>query len=197
MISANLTAFEKTLLKIDNVCRKNNLAYIIIGGIAVMQYLKYRTTRDIDISLALDISSVREVGQLFLQDFRPVYDDPLDFFEKYFVLPLNDPDSGIHVDVSAGLGGFEQLAVGRGKRVKFASLEIPLCSVEDLIIFKLVAARPTDLADVELLIEKYCLVMDIPYLTNMAKEFTHLERSDILNRIDILLNKYIGRNPKN
>jgi hypothetical protein len=171
----NLTAFERTLHKIDTVCCQNQLEYVIIGGVAIIHHLEYRTTKDIDLSLCLDLQNISKVGEKLLQQFEPVYSDPL--------------DTEIRIDISAGLGGFERQAVRRGKRVKFGDIEIQICSVEDLIIFKLVSARPIDYADVELLIQKYHQKFDRKYLINTAREFIHLERSDVFDQ----LQKYLAK----
>ena len=190
MNSLNLTQFEQTLLKIDKFCCQNHLLYIVIGGVAIMYHLEYRTTKDIDISLCLDIEDIHSVGEKLLRHFEPVFDDPLEFFERNFVLPIRDPETGIRIDISAGLGGFERTAVERGKRVQFAGVEIQVCTVEDLIIFKLVAARPIDYADAEMLIQKYCHELDKDYLQDTAREFAQLERRDVFEHLKEYLNKY-------
>ncbi len=185
-----LTLFERTLQRFDEVCRHHALDYIVIGGMAVMHHLEYRATKDIDISLCLDLHQIRPVGEILLSHFRAIHEKALDFFERFFVLPLVDPQTNIRLDVSAGLGGFERLAVQRGKRVKFSDVEVNMCTVEDLIIFKLVAARPIDLADAEMLIQKYLNTLDKKYLLNIACEFTHLERSDVHQQLQKYLDKY-------
>ena len=190
MNSLNLTQFEQTLQKIDKFCYQNHRSYIVIGGVAIMYHLEYRTTKDIDISLYLDFQDIRLVGETLLRYFESVYSNPLEFFERYFVLPIRDPETGIRIDVSAGLGGFERTAVERGKRVQFAGVEIQVCTVEDLIIFKLVAARPIDYADVEMLVQKYCSELDRDYLQNTASEFAQLERTDVIERLKEYLSKY-------
>lgn len=190
MMNRNLTAFEQTLRKIDDVCNQNHLSYIVIGGVAIMHHLAYRTTRDIDISLSLDFEDLHSQATLLLNHFEPIYDNPQEFFAHHFVLPVKDRVTGIHIDISAGLGGFEHTAVERGKRVQFADIEIQMCRVEDLVIFKLAAARPIDNSDVEMLIEKYHNRLDRNYLQNTAREFVQLERSDIYERLQDYLNKY-------
>ena len=190
MNSSGLTSFEQTLLKIDKICHQNHLRYAVIGGIAILYHLEYRTTKDIDISLCLDFEDIRPVGEVFLKHFEPVYSNPLDFFERNFVLPLLDSKTEIRIDISAGLGGFERMAVERGERVQFAGVEIQICTIEDLVIFKLVAARPIDFADAEMLVQKYFRTLDMDYLQDTAREFVQLERSDVKERLDYFLQKY-------
>jgi hypothetical protein len=66
MNQTTLTAFEQTLQKIDKICNQHNLDYIVIGGVAILYHLEYRTTKDVDISLRLDLQQIRQVGKLFL-----------------------------------------------------------------------------------------------------------------------------------
>jgi len=190
MNSLDLTPFERTLQKIDEFCHQNHLLYIVIGGVAIMVHLEYRTTKDIDISLCLDFEQLHPVGEKLLRHFEPACEDPLEFFKRYFVLPVRDPETGIRVDVSAGLGGFERTAVERGRRVQFAGVEIQVCTVEDLIIFKLVAARPIDYADAEMLVQRYRNDLDREYLQETAAEFVQLERSDVVEYLERYLKKY-------
>lgn len=193
MNPSNLTAFEQTLLKIDEVCLKNHLSYLVIGGVAIMYHLEYRTTKDIDISLRLDFQDIHSVGETLLRHFEPIHDNPLEFFERYFVLPVRDPATGIRIDISAALSGFERTAVERGKRKQFADVEIQVCTVEDLIVFKLVAARPIDNADVEMLVQEYRVDLDRDYLQHTAREFAQLEGTDVFERLQQYLNKYPAR----
>ena len=193
MNPSNLTAFEQTLLKIDEVCLKNHLSYIVIGGVAIMYHLEYRTTKDIDISLCLDFQDIRSVGETLLRHFEPIHDNPLEFFERYFVLPVRDLATGIRIDISAALSGFERTAVERGKHAQFADVEIQVCTVEDLIVFKLVAARPIDHADVEMLVQKYRLDLGRDYLQHTAREFAQLECTDVFERLQEYLNRYPAR----
>jgi predicted nucleotidyltransferase len=190
MNQTKLTAFEQTLLKIDRVCCQHRLEYVVIGGVAIMYYLQYRATRDIDISLCLDLQQIEPVGDILLHHFDPIFDQPLEFFGRHFVLPLIDPQTQIRVDVSAGLGGFERMAVAHAKRVRFAQVEINICSIEDLIIFKLVAARPIDLADAEMLVQKYQPELDKQYLLQIAYEFAQLERADVIEKLQSYFDKH-------
>ena len=68
--------------------------------------------------------------------------------------------------------------------------EIQVCSIEDLIIFKLVAARPIDYADAEMLVERYCNELETDYLVKTAREFAQIERSDVFDHLKEYLNKY-------
>lgn len=89
------------------------------------------------------------------------------------------------IDISAGLGGFDQAAVNRSKRFELGEISIPLCSFEDLIIYKLAANRLRDRADLEFLLTLKKSV-DLDYLRRTAAGFVDLERSDILDSVNKL-----------
>ncbi len=179
-----LTRFEKTLLTIDTLCEKYAISYALIGGLSAVAHELPRTTQDIDITLLVDIQEIRKIGKIILENFIPLKKDPLDFFEKYFVLPVCDAETQIGIDFSAGLSGFDINVIKRSKRIKFGDVEISLCSVEDLIIYKLVASRLQDLADVNELFRIHQQTLDRVYLRNIAKAFIEVERSDIIDKLE-------------
>ena len=59
--------------------------------------------------------------------------------------------------------------------------------IEDLIIMKLVADRPKDLADLQTVIPKNRKQLNLGYLRARAKEFIQVERSDVPERLEELL----------
>jgi hypothetical protein len=185
-----LTAFEKTLQRIDNFCRKNTIQYALIGGISVIIYQIARTTQDIDITLLIEIDELQTVGGKIITEYKAEKENPIDFFQKYYVLPVSDKHTNIHIDFSAGLSGFDRMVVKRSKRKLFGEVEVSVCSVEDLIIYKLVAARSQDMVDIENLIQLHLNKIDKTYLEKIAGQFTEVERDDVINNLKNLLNKY-------
>jgi hypothetical protein len=186
----HLTRFEETLLAIDKICKNNSLPYALIGGLAGVVHKIPRVTQDIDITLLTDLQDIHKTGEILLKTFMPLKESPLDFFEKYFVLPVYYEPTKIRIDFSAGLGGFDRLVVKRSKRVTFGKVETSVCSVEDLIIYKLVAGRLRDLADVEELFRIHHKTIDIQYLKKIASSFIELERADIPERIEEFLSRF-------
>lgn len=70
------------------------------------------------------------------------------------VLATHKP-SGVALDISLGWTGFEREALAEQSKVTFGSLRLPVASAEDLVVFKIVAARPVDLDDAKALIALY------------------------------------------
>ncbi len=181
--------FEKTLKRIDKFCEKESIKYAIIGGIAVITYGYQRTTKDIDVTVLCKLEELREIHNKIIEEFLPVYNDSLDFFTKNFVLPVKDKITGIKIDFAAGLTKFDDAIIQRRERIKLGGCEFYICTMEDLIIYKLFAKRYLDLGDVEMLLNKNKNSFDINYLIKTAEKFRELEREDILENLNKLLKK--------
>ncbi|NIA31193.1 MAG: hypothetical protein GWP06_14950 [Actinobacteria bacterium] len=108
-----MTNFETTLLAIDKLCEKYSIKYVVIGGVAAIIYKIPRTTEDIDITLLTDIDKIREIGKIFLERFSPLKENPLDFFDRYFILPSIHEKTKIKVDFAAGVSGFDKKVIHR------------------------------------------------------------------------------------
>ncbi len=181
---------EKTLFKINSLLQVNNIDYAIIGGVAVLYYGRLRTTEDIDVTLIAEIEDLESLHALILENYTPLYDKSLEFFKRNFVLPVKDTETDVKIDFAAGLSGFDKIVLTRKVLGKIGEVEINICSIEDLILYKLFSARPLDFLDVEELLRLNKGKPDFIYMKNMAKNFIEVERNDVLEN----LNKYLGRN---
>lgn len=179
--------FEKTLVQLDEFCYKKSIQYAVIGGIAVIAYGSFRTTQDIDITALCKLENLDKIHKDFIKQYSPIPDNSFDFFSKNFVLPVKDGTTNIKIDISAGLTKFDESVIQRSKRTKLGEAEFYICSLEDLLIYKLFAARYMDLADVQYLIKLNRNNFDMNYLKTTAEEFRELERDDIVEN----LNKFL------
>jgi hypothetical protein len=100
--------FEKTMDFVDKFLNLNSIPYVLIGGLAVFAHKITRFTKDIDLTLAIEVDDLNKVGKLLVSKFKPLKDDPIDFFERYFVLPSIFEPTGVRIDFSAGLSGFDK-----------------------------------------------------------------------------------------
>lgn len=80
--------------------------------------------------------------------FEPRPKEPLAFVKRNRVLPIRHSKTGFQVDLALGALPFEEEVTSRAVRLKLGRFQCPVASPEDLIIMKLVAARPKDLEDV-------------------------------------------------
>lgn len=178
-----MNRFETTLRKIDRLLTENSIQYILIGGLAVSAYYEVRATQDIDITLLADLENLKFLHNLIVKKFVPAFSDSLSFFEKNFVLPVYDKITKLKVDFVAGLSEFDRTAISRCRRINIGKIKVNVCSIEDLIIYKLVASRGQDNVDVANLFKFNKKEIDRNYLITSAKKFIELERQDILEFI--------------
>jgi len=128
---------------------KANLPYMLIGGQAVLLYGEPRLTRDIDITLAADISKLPLLLEIVSQmELKIIVDDPTKFVQKTWVLPVLHVTSGFRVDFIFSWTEYERIAIGRARRIILQGYPINYATPEDLIIHKIFSGRPRDLEDV-------------------------------------------------
>ncbi len=109
--------FEKLLSKIGACLANHDLPYMIIGGQAVLLYGEPRLTRDIDITLGVNIDSLdrllRAAKELSL---KPLPEDIDTFVRQTMVLPTLDETTGIRVDFIFSYTPYETGAIKRSKK---------------------------------------------------------------------------------
>jgi hypothetical protein len=91
--------FEEILAKLALALDKHSIPYIIIGGQAVLLYGEPRLTRDIDVTLGVDVDSLPEITKMAKGlNLKPLPSKVEDFVKKTMVLPTKDETTGIRVD---------------------------------------------------------------------------------------------------
>lgn len=147
--------FEQLISRIAAELRKAGIPYMIIGGQAVLLYGLPRMTKDIDITLGVDMRDlekvVKSIAAIGLQIIPEHFES---FVEKTFVLPVRHPESGIRVDFIFSFISYERQAIDRSRPVLLKGEPVMFASVEDVIIHKCFAGRPRDLEDARSIIIK-------------------------------------------
>ncbi len=182
--------FEELISKIALELKANHIPYMIIGGQAVLLYGEPRFTRDIDITLGLNIDSLEKILSIVNKLlFSPLPEDIESFVTKTMVLPVLDKDSGIRIDFIFSFTPYEQEAIERAKIISLMGTEVAFASPEDVIIHKIFAGRPRDLEDVRCIILKNPDI-DIEYTENWLKEFdSSIGNKDFLKTFQDILKK--------
>jgi hypothetical protein len=188
--------FESTLQDIDQRCRRSKIPYAVIGGMAAIIHGSTRTTVDIDMTILAEIDDLQRILQLFADGYISVKPNPLAFFHRCLFVPLLHRVSKIRVDVTAALSGFERTVIKRSKRLHYLGMVVSVCTVEDLIIMKLIAARTKDIFDLETLFSIHRRKLDVRYLRARAKEFIAVERSDVPEKLEEFLGTRKSRRKK-
>jgi hypothetical protein len=182
--------FEKLLSKIGACLTHHDLPYMIIGGQAVLLYGEPRLTRDIDITLGVNIDSLEHLLSVAQElSLKPLPEDLDTFVRQTMVLPTLDETTGIRVDFIFSYTPYETGAIKRSKKVKILDQEVNFTAPEDLVIHKMFAGRPRDLEDVRTVLLKNPDI-DLSYIRKWLREFdkTSAKNEFLQNFDDILKN---------
>jgi len=163
--------FEKILSRVGASLNKHNLPYMIVGGQAVLLYGEPRLTRDIDITLGVNVDHLDQLLKAVQEiPLKPLPEDIVSFVRQTMVLPTLDEQTSIRVDFIFAFTPYETGAIKRAKKVKIEGQEINFASPEDLIIHKIFAGRPRDIEDVRIVLLKNPDI-DMQYIRGWLKEF--------------------------
>lgn len=179
--------FDKLLIKLATAFNENKIPYMVIGGQAAIFHGEFRTTKDIDLTLGVDISELdritnclNEIGLIILVK------DPKDFVLHSWVLPLKDMSSGIRVDISFSFSPYERQAIDNAINYKLENTNIRYCQPEDLIVHKIFAGREIDLIDVRKVLLKNKNV-NTKYIIKWLKMFEKTTDEKYINRFKEVL----------
>ncbi|RIL08740.1 MAG: hypothetical protein DCC75_08160 [Proteobacteria bacterium] len=135
--------FTRALAALSKFFDAHSIGYCLIGGVAVQIRGQPRFTRDIDVTILVEIEREAELVDLILRTFSARLEEAREFALQNKVILIEV--EAVPVDIGVGLTSFEHRAVRRAVREKLAKdLEVPVCLAEDLIIHKVLASRDSD-----------------------------------------------------
>lgn len=144
---------------------------MVIGGQALLAYGEPRLTKDIDITLGIGVEELGRVKDVVKElGFSILVKDEDEFVKRTMVLPVKDSRSGIPVDLIFSLSPYERQAIGRARTVMIGRASVQFASLEDIVIHKIIAARPRDLEDVKSILTKNP-VYDEAYILKWLRDF--------------------------
>jgi len=163
---------------------QHNVPHFFIGGLAVQYWGEPRLTADVDLCAVTDMSTADALVQGLLKDFDAL-PDAENTARHVQLLPLRS-STGVTIEVALGFTGFEKKASARARTIEVApGKNIPVCSAEDLIVYKIIANRPRDIEDVDSIILRQQDRLDRRYIRNMLKDMEQLvEDAECVRRFD-------------
>lgn len=189
--SSDLQSLAGALADVVRWLSEEEIAGVVIGGVAASLLGRPRMTRDIDALVLGD-----EMGwEAVLESARPFgivprVDDPLDFARRTRILLLRHPSSSVDIDVSLGALPFEREVVERASIVDAGDIRVRVPAVEDLVIMKALARRPRDLGDIEGLLDAWP-DLDLDRVRHWLREFgSILEMPEIQEDFERLLRQH-------
>lgn len=153
--------------------------YAVIGGVAVAQWGFPRATNDIDLKVLTPDMDYAGVRAKFLRKFpeRARINAP----ENPFIVAVTIDK--VIVDFLLTLPGYEEQIIERAVRRDLGGISAWVCSVEDLIIQKVVAGREKDWLDLEALLLEQFGKLDEAFIDDWLQQFAEaLENPEILTK---------------
>ncbi len=182
-----VTTLAELFKKVISFLEKEEVDYLVIGGVASAALGYPRFTQDVDICLFIDRSKITG----FLDKLKK---EEFNFAEKEVAKRIRETGTfqifwgELHVDFLILSTDFEKAALSRKRRITIYGVEASLPTPEDLILFKVVPSRPIDLADVENIAKRYSGKLDKEYLESWAQKLSdEAEDLRIYNEIKRLL----------
>ena len=178
--------FEALLKKLASALHQHEIPYMIIGGQAVLLHGEPRLTRDIDITLGIDVDRLKDILSLIEDvDLRALV-EPQTFTRETLVLPCEDPGTGIRVDFIFSFTPYELQAIERAQKVKMGTAEVNFASKEDLVIHKIFSGRARDLEDVKSVLLKNP-DLDLDYVRDWLTKFSDSLEEPFISLLDSVL----------
>ena len=142
---------------------ERKIRYAIIGGLAMIQHSRVRTTDDIDALLTIpqiamagffEALQARGFAVELVKNIRELRDKGLTTIEfEDVVVDLMQPVLPAYAHV-----------LDRAVDAKILGHDVRVSSAEGLIVMKLIASRPMDESDIQDLLSAYGSELDLPYV---------------------------------
>jgi Nucleotidyl transferase AbiEii toxin, Type IV TA system len=175
-----MTELEDALAEVAAALDHCSLPYILIGGLAIASTGEARATLDVDVSVWTDPDKTHEAIDCLCRHLKPLPVDPREFVDKRHVLPVIT-SVGVRADIVFASLPVEREAIRRAVLKRLAGRLIPVASVEDLVLMKIISEREKDLTDARALLRRFRTSLDFDYLMPKLEELAEaLAQPDIL-----------------
>lgn len=179
----------QALAALDRALTELGVPFMIIGGIAVIARGVPRQTIDIDATVWGEATSLEDLlAGLEAHAIVPRIPDAEEFARRRQVLLLEHRSTGTTLEISLAWLPFEREAIERAGPVILRGVEVPVAQPQDLIVYKFVAWRDRDKADIERLLLLHGEELDLDRLRDLARQFAEaLEEPERLAELEALL----------
>lgn len=166
-----LNLLDKLYRKTITLLEKEEIPYLLIGGLAVGILGEPRMTQDIDLIIFIPKTGVPAFLKKLKSegfDFNPTGTQKDLELKGAFRISYQD----LWVDFIVSSTDFEKSAFKRKIKVSLLDKKVNLPSPEDLILLKLIPGRERDLLDVKSIIERHKGKLDRKYLERWAQKLS-------------------------
>ena len=186
MTSRLVEAAAELLRFLDTLGRRSCL----IGGMVVARWGEPRVTEDVDATVLTGFGEEAALLAALLLKYQSREVDPHTLATTARMALLEAPN-GVFIDVSFAAFPFEEEVLDRLSTWQVTSdVQLRTCSAEDLVIYKLVAARLIDIHDVQTVVTRQGSMLDVHRVREWGGRFAELlERPDLLDPFELALRK--------
>ncbi len=162
---------EEVFVKVVNFLEKYKYPYLIIGGFAAGVLGEPRATGDIDIDI--------KIKKILIKDFlKRAQNEGFTFDKKEVSQRVKETGTfklwcgRFHIDFLIFSTNFEETALKRCKRIRLFGIEANFPTPEDMILLKIIPARPIDKIDAENIAIRHKGKLDKKYLLYWAMKLS-------------------------
>jgi predicted nucleotidyltransferase len=175
---------QTTLFDAVELLQSRGINYALIGGLAATLRGQPRVTADVDLVIAADVDAALAIlGSIERTKFAPLFDRAEEVVQAAFILPLRHRQTGVKLDLSLGLSGFETQLIARAGQVDLGPVSVAVAQAEDLIVMKTLAGRPRDDQDVQGIMVVHAADLDWDYCLRVAAELGEALDQNLVGRI--------------
>jgi hypothetical protein len=146
---ASRPAPVELLAAFDGAMQAGGWSWYVFGAQAVVAYGRPRMTGDVDVTVELGTTPPGELVRVLLaHGFATRFDLSADFLATAHLVPMTHAATHMPVDVVIARPGLQSDFLKRCRRVDIGGHTVPLISVEDLVVTKVLAGRRKDLEDI-------------------------------------------------
>jgi Nucleotidyltransferase of unknown function (DUF6036) len=190
-LSAPLLATE-LLAALAPVLARFGARWYLFGAQAVIVWGRPRFTGDVDVTVEIRDDQVKPlIAAMSAAGFDLRLPGGVDaFVARTRVLPFLYTPTRIPLDVVVAGPGLEKEFLDRAQRVDLGAVEVPVLSPEDLVITKVLAARPKDLDDVEGILRERAAELDLDRIRHTLGLLEHaIGQSDLIPAFERALSR--------
>lgn len=178
--------FAEQLAAVGRALSALGAEYMLIGGLAVGVWSAPRATKDCDLSVRVLASSDalhEALADAGLEVARGDLARAHAAGEAIRLRRRGQVAEPVVVDLLFATTAFEIEALGRRRSLQVLGVDVPVATPEDLLVFKLIAGRPHDLADAHVLLALHGSDIEIDRVRRWCRDF------DVEARLDALLSR--------
>jgi hypothetical protein len=184
---ASAAGAAEALVALSRALRRVRARWYLFGAQAVALHGAARATQDIDVTVLGDFELVDLLAALGKEGIEPRLAD-LEFLARTRVVPAVHRASGWGIDVVLGGAGLEELIAAQATPRRVGPATVPLLRLEHLLVLKLLAGRPRDLADASRLLQLHAGAVGLDEVRDLLRQLEQaLAEDGLVARLEGLL----------